>query len=915
MKAIVVNDNQHQLSLVEEVLRRAGFVVESYLAAGDALKRLFEEASTHEGEGVAVPDLIVTDLYMPQIDGWRFCRLLKSPTYAWLNQVPVIVMSATFSGDDPRQIAEGVGADAFVSCPFDALSFIELANALARGDHFVPKAKVLIVAPETDETASMAMAISHNGYDVTVEHLPEVSPKVLMSQDFSICILEMPDQNQASLALLDQLHGLRPNCVFLTIATNPNPHQAMVLMKHGSAAYLQRPFDHDYLIEVIFRACRERSLLNVEDLLDQRTIQLREEEARFRLIAENTSDGILVFAGAEHELEYVSPAYFHQLGYLESDFLDVSINGIYDRMHPEDRDEIFMRIEKAIDSKKAELKYVYRIRHKRGYFVWHEDYARFRYDSDGTYMKAYVVCRDITERKKAEDSLLESESRNKALLDALPDMMFLIGYDGTFWDYHAPAGATLIQDPAKFIGKPAKAVLPPEVAELTYAKIEEVIRTGHAQTYQYELDVDTTGTPKLYESRMVKCGSSSVLAIVRDISEIREAERERGRLQQELVQAQKMESVGRLAGGVAHDFNNMLLVILGQAEISLDDIDENDPLREAFTEIRNAAQRSASLTRQLLAFARKQTIQPQVLDLNETVEGMLKMLGRLIGEDIGLVWEPDPGIGKVKMDPSQIDQLLANLCVNARDAIEDVGKITIRTAPAVIDQHFVKDNPGAIPGEYVRLSVEDTGSGMDKAVQERLFEPFFTTKPMGEGTGLGLATVYGIIKQNDGYVSVTSELSVGTTFDLYLPLHVETDMTSDSQYGDSKLLGGSETILLVEDEVAILTMTTSMLKRLGYTVFTAQSPIKALEFFNQPDCPEIDLLLTDVVMPEINGKVLSEKILEISPGIKCLFMSGYTANVIVDQGVLDDGLNFIQKPFSVRDIAVKLRDVLDGARV
>jgi PAS domain S-box-containing protein len=398
----------------------------------------------------------------------------------------------------------------------------------------------------------------------------------------------------------------------------------------------------------------------------------------------------------------------------------------------------------------------------------------------------------------------------------------------------------------------------------------------------------------------------------RFIAEQKRAEAEREKLQALLTQAQKMESVGRLAGGVAHDFNNMLGVILGHTELALERADENCSLYADLKEIQTAARRSADLTKQLLTFARKQIIEPKQMDLNDTVEGMLNMLRRLIGEDIDLIWTPAAHLWPVKMDPSQIDQILVNLCVNAQDAISGLGKVTIETGGYSFDQEYCSDHPGFIPGDFVLLAVGDNGCGMNKETLDNLFEPFFTTKDVGKGTGLGLATVYGIVKQNNGFINVYSEPGRGSTFKIYLPRLVTGDETAVVIPERKTAPGGDEIILLVEDEPAILRMTRMMLERKGYTVLSAATPAQAEEIAKK-NAGTIDLLMTDVVMPGMNGRDLADKLTAFYPGIKLLFMSGYTADVIAHQGVLDEGVAFIQKPFSMVDLAVKLREVLDRA--
>lgn len=395
-----------------------------------------------------------------------------------------------------------------------------------------------------------------------------------------------------------------------------------------------------------------------------------------------------------------------------------------------------------------------------------------------------------------------------------------------------------------------------------------------------------------------------------DITDAKKAEAEKNKLESQLQQAQKMESVGRLAGGVAHDFNNMLSVIIGHAELGLMRLEPTNPVCSDLKEISKTAERSADLTRQLLAFARKQTVMPKVIDLNENVTSMLKMLQRLIGEDIHLTWQPSPELCQIKIDPSQIDQILANLCVNARDAIEDTGRITIETATCSIDADYCAATPEATPGEYVRLIVSDNGKGMDREMLTHIFEPFYTTKELGKGTGLGLATVYGAIKQNNGFINIYSEPGNGTTFSIHLPRHEGQQIHQPAEGTPRSVPRGQETILLVEDEATILNITAIMLEKQGYTVLRADTPGRAIELAREHH-DRIHLLMTDVIMPEMNGRDLAKNILPIHPGIKRLFMSGYTADIIAHHGVLDEGVHFIQKPFSLPNMAAMVRDVLD----
>ena len=385
---------------------------------------------------------------------------------------------------------------------------------------------------------------------------------------------------------------------------------------------------------------------------------------------------------------------------------------------------------------------------------------------------------------------------------------------------------------------------------------------------------------------------------------------ERFRLETQLQQSQRMESIGRLAGGLAHDFNNFLTAILGYVELSREQLDEGHAVQANLKEIEDAAGKSARLIKQLMAFARRQTAEPVVLDMNRTIGGMITMLRQLIGEDIKLSWTPAE-VWPVRMDPSQVDQILANLAVNARDAIDGVGSLSLTTGNVNIGEDYCLLHPDSFPGEYVLLSVADTGCGMDRETLEHIFEPFYTTKPMDKGTGLGLSMVHGVVKQNGGFINAYSEPGEGTVFRIYLPRCETEPETPEEEAGAGGVPRGSETVLLVEDEESIRKTVASFLKKLGYSVVAAGSPEEALEK-GRAMCDSVDLMLTDVVMPGMNGVDLAEELEKACPELKSIFMSGYTADSIIDKGILKENGNFLPKPFTREELARKVRSVLDG---
>jgi PAS domain S-box-containing protein len=536
---------------------------------------------------------------------------------------------------------------------------------------------------------------------------------------------------------------------------------------------------------------------------------------------------------------------------------------------------------------------------------WYEYRLSPIYDSEGNVTGVTVFGRDITARIQAEAAARASDAQYRTLVEQASDGIFLANPEGRYIEVNT-AGC-------KLLGYTREELLQKTTRDVTDLSPEKPLR----------LDELRSGKALLTERTMIRKDGSRVpveisakqlddgrfQGIVRDITERKRAEDERAQLQAQLLQAQKMETVGRLAGGIAHDFNNLLAVIMMRTELALRMTEPSTPLHHSLTAVYTTAQRSADLVRQLLGFARKQTIAPKVLDLNAAVAGALPMLNKLIGEEIELAWHPGAQLWPIKLDPSQLDQILANLCVNARDAIDGVGKIMIETENVALDEIAAATGLTVPPGDYVALVVTDNGSGMDPEILAHIFEPFFTTKTVGKGTGLGLATVDGIVQQNGGQITVYSRPGHGASFRVYLPRFGEDEIAPAANQPHDLPQGHGETVLLVEDEATVLQMGQEALELLGYKVMAATGPGAALGLAAH-HAGRIDLLITDIVMPEMNGRELAERIAALQPDIQRLYISGYPADFVAHRGVLEAGVHFLQKPFALQSLAAKVTEAL-----
>ncbi|MBN2060413.1 MAG: response regulator [Deltaproteobacteria bacterium] len=800
MKILIVDDKEDNRYLLEALLKGIGHHVQSAENGAEALESL-------KAGGI---ELIISDILMPVMDGFQFCRKVK--TDETLRHIPFIIYTATYTGPQDEEFAIKIGADRFILKPCEPDVFVraieEVMEAASRSDR--------APAPEAVKEEEVLKLYS--------ERLVRKLEKKMLQAEHEIQARQEAEE------------------------------------------------------------------------------ALRISNSRLSLALESSNIGLWDWS-ADTEDVWFSPEWKRQIGYEDHEIPD-RYEEWENRLHPEDRSRILAEVDECLEGRRPDYHAEFRLRHKDGGYRWIAASGKLVSGADKVSLRFMGCHVDITERKQVEAEM----ERLMLAINETGEIVFITDVDGTI-QYVNPAFVKATgYTQEEVLGQNPRMLKSGKQDDAFYQDLWGTITSG--KTWKGRI-VNKRKNGQLYTEEAIispVCNAAgrvvNYVAVNRDITE-------QLRLEAQLFQAQKMESVGRLAGGVAHDYNNMLSVILAYTELAMDKVKPADPLRDDLQEILNAAERSVDLTRQLLAFARKQTISPQVVDLNETIEGMLQMLRRLIGEDIDLAWLPSTDLWPVKVDISQINQILANLCVNSRDAITGVGRITIETGNITLDEVFCDYHMGAVPGEFVLLTVSDDGSGMKGEIMGKIFEPFFTTKEVGRGTGLGLATVYGIVKQNEGFIYVYSEPEKGTAFKIYLPRYAGAKEIGKKEAVEIPK-GRGETVLVVEDEISVLKLVDRILDGLGYKVLIAGTAEEAMGLAEKHS-GEIHLMITDVIMPESNGRDLAEQVKALHPDIKTLFMSGFTADMITRQGVLEEGVHFIQKPFSTADLAVKVRDMLDNA--
>jgi PAS domain S-box-containing protein len=949
---LLADDDAMQRKLGQIALTHAGFAV--LLAEdGESAVRLAAERK---------PDIIVSDVLMPRMDGFSVCKAIRAD--AVLARIPIVLMSAHYLEAEDRKLAAGFGANRYVSrtAGFGPVvrAVVEALDSPAGGAE-VPHGDELQadylrrITHQLERQASLGAGLARQVALQTtalsvLDHLTdslsrELNPESALNDTLAQC-LDAAGLSVGAILLLDASGELTLRAT-VGVATKLSweSHSAVLreamarggvlipsaetrsegldfLASLGVASALVVPIVArgeglgvlllasnrtdfaDVESGTFVRAARSVSMQLGEALALSRTFaKLTASEKRLRTLMEGAYDCIFVL-DADGRICDVNPATERFFGRPQADLTGTHIHQF---VHPSDRARAKEQFESLLQTGHLSREAT-RFARPDGSFVV-GDISASVVDADGVHV-VFGILRDVTLKVRAEEALRVSEARFTRLaesgivgiavadvfgdvLEANDAYLDMLGYSHE----DLAAGRLAWSD-----------LTPSEWRERDETAAAELAATGIARPWEKELSrKDGTRVPVLVGLAMLdhpKC-----LAVVSDLTDRKRAEKALHASEEQLRQAQKMEAVGRLAGGVAHDFNNALSVILSYAQIIVADLKPGDPLRADVEEIGKAGNRAAALTRQLLMFSRQNVVQPRVLDLNHVLADMDKMLQRLVGEDVDLVASRAEALGRVRVDPGAIEQVIMNLVVNARDAMPTGGRLTLETANVTLDEAYAREHVGMTAGPHVMLAVSDTGTGMDAATQARIFEPFFTTKPREKGTGLGLSTVFGIAQQSGGGVWVYSEPGNGATFKVYLP-RVDADIEERVTQAFPANLDGTETILLVEDDDPVRAVAAGILRRHGYQVLPARHAGEALLVCEQHS-GTIHLLVTDVVMPQLSGPELARRLAKVRPEMKVLYMSGYTDDSVVRHGVLEAKVAYLQKPLTTEGLARKVREVLE----
>lgn len=915
MKILIVDDKVEDRYLLETILKSKGYDVVSAGNGKEALERLKEG-------GISI---IISDILMPVMDGFQLCKEVR--TNEKLKDIPFVFYTATYTDERDEELAISIGADKFIRKPAEIEDFLrEVENVLKNAE----QKRIEVKKPEVEEGEVMKLyseALVRKLEKKMIE-LRESTEKLKLIFENVNDIIYFLDENGCFKEINSRVEMLgykKDEVIGKHFREFLTPESQKVAQKYFEEAKKRKESQRDvYEVEVL-RKDGGISIIEVNvftlfengkfvgrfgvgrDVTEKKKIEeaCRKSEEQYRLIAENVSDVIFTM-DMNLRFTYVSPSVTRMRGYTVEETMAQSIEEV---LTPQSYQIAIKALQEELAEESNPNKDLFRTRTlelenicKDGSTVWTETRFSFIRGSQGNPIGILGVSRDITERKKAELARKVLEEKYSRLFEESKTAIFITSSNGKFIDVN-PAGVELLGYSSKeeLLQKSyLEHCSTPEGIESRQRILEE---KGHLEDFELKLRrKDGSEIIVLETTSPVKNSDGKILAyrgILRDITAYK-------KMEAQIIQSQKLEAIGRLAGGIAHDFNNLLTAIMGNAEMLLLNLPKDNPLRERVKTIMDTALRAGQLTRKLLAFSKKQISMPKLVNLNDLINEMRAMLERILGEDIKFETELFPSLYPIKVDPTHIEQVILNLSVNAREAMPSGGKLIISTKNVYLDEDYCRAYPELTPGDYVLLSVSDTGVGMSKDTLEHIFEPFFSTKE--GGTGMGLSIVYGVVKQYDGHITVYSEVGSGTTFKIYFPAEGENIGMEKESKVEEQILGGSETILIVEDEKEVRELLEVVLNNLGYRVYSASNGLEAEELMKKFG-KEVNLLISDIVLPDSRGHELAKKFLGEYPHLKILLTSGYPDEKINLEK--EQKIDFLSKPFTPKTLAMKIRAILE----
>jgi len=894
LKVIVVYGDSAQRRLIASILEKEDINVVACNNPANALRHIASESP---------PDLIITDLNMPEIDGWRFCSLLRSPEYKNLNRVPIIVVSALFSGADARETALNMGADAVLGLPVEPDTLRRTVRALLCGKPAAHVPTVLLVEDRSLQARIIRQAAEERGYALRVVASGKEALHFFSRRPPEVAVIDhhLPDIRGEK--LLQAFKRPPSHTVVIMVTAAPAAALTARWLRIGADACLHKPLHPFRLFDVIEKSRLTRALLRVAGLLETRTRQLRESEERLRLGLEGSEVGLWDWNLATGNIVTVRP-WSEMLGYDPSEIQD-STEAWKRHIHPDDKDAVQSILSDHLHRRIPLYETEYRLRAKSGEWRWILSRGKVvAHTPRGAPLRMLGMHMDITRRKLVEESLKQLNQLLTSVIERSPLAIIVLDIEGKVALWNPAAVRIFGWTEDEVVGKPDPII--------TIGREEpflDSVRKAAANITHTEYR--TTCIAKDGAHRIISLSSAPIfnasgdeigfVALMADITE-------RCRLEEQLRQAQRLDSIGRLAGGIAHDFNNLLTAILGYASVLKLECPPGSPGHEAAGTIELAAERASDLTAQLLGFARKGKDQNVPVDLHKTIQEVLRLLSRTIDKNIRIRPNLAASAPVTLGDPGQMHQVFLNLAMNARDAMPHGGDLLIATENVQVNEDYCRTQPLAKPGPYVVAEITDTGCGMSKEIRKRIFDPFFTTKKREKGIGMGLATAFGIVRNHKGWIDVHSEEGRGATFKVYLPPAPRRDDIV-APAGEETPPVGSGTVLLVDDEDVVRRVGTAMLRRLGYTPLSAATPAEAVEIYRMR-ADEIRLVIIDMVMPEMDGRQCFEALKRINPRVRAVLSSGHGCNGRARNIIKEGMVGFIQKPYRMDALARAVAEAL-----